>query len=79
MKCICNNYLSEWWLEFEFDFPKARPVNLERVFFPILPKNERKISARLGQNLTFSSSFFGRIEDTNISFQDELTFSFEKT
>ena len=26
--------------------------------------------SRLGQKLTFSSSFFGRIEDTKISFRD---------
>ena len=30
--------------------------------------------SRLGQKLTFSSSFFGRIEDTKISFRDQLNF-----
>ena len=39
-----------------FNSPKKRPKN----FCP----------SRLGQKLTFSSSFFGRIEDTKISFRD---------
>ena len=43
-----------------FNSPKKRTKN----FCP----------SRLGQKLTFSSSFFGRIEDTKISFRDELTF-----
>ena len=44
--------------------------------FSILPINERKISApvRLGKKLNFSSSFFGRIEDTKKAFRNELTF-----
>ena len=47
------------------------------MVFSILPKIERKISApvsRLGQKLKFSNWFFGRIEDTKISFRDWLTF-----
>ena len=42
-----------------FNSPKKRTKN----FCP----------SRLGQNLTFSSSFFGRIEDTKISFRDFLS------
>ena len=36
------------------------------------PKKRTKnfCSSRLGQKLTFSSLFFGRIEDTKISFRD---------
>ena len=44
-----------------FNSPKKRTKN----FCP----------SRLGQKLTFLSSFFGRIEDTKISFWDQLTFS----
>ena len=38
------------------------------------PKKRTKhfCPSRLGQKLTFSSSFFGRIEDTKISFRDWL-------
>ena len=41
--------------------------------FSIRPKNERKISASvlsLGQIFEFSSSFFGRIEDTKKTFRN---------
>ena len=41
--------------------------------FSILPKDERQIIAPvgyLGQKLTFLSWFFGRVEDSKISFRD---------
>ena len=41
-----------------------------------LPKKQIKNfgPSKPGQRSTFSCSFFGRIEDTKISFQDQLTF-----
>ena len=44
-----------------FNSPKKRAKN----FCP----------SRLGQKLTFSSSLFGGIEETKISFRDQLTFN----
>ena len=44
-----------------FNSPKKRTKN----FCP----------SRLGRKLTFSSSFFGRIEDAKIFFRDQLTFN----
>ena len=45
---------------------KGGSVNFQKAFFFNSPKKRTKISAPLGQKLTFSSLFFGRIEDTKI-------------
>ena len=55
---------NHFWSKMAMVFSKGLLVS------SILPKN-----GRLGQKLTFSSSFFGRIEDTKISFRDSLIFS----
>ena len=46
-------------------------------FFPFFQKKGTKnfYPSRIGQKFKFSSSFFGRIEDTKISFRDYLTFT----
>ena len=53
---------------------KAKGLLISKGLFGFFnsPKKRTKniCPSRLGQKLTFSSSFFGRIEDTKISFQD---------
>ena len=55
-----------------FDLPKGQLISKGLFGFFNSPKKRTKnfCSSRLGQKLTFSSSFFGRIEDTKISFRD---------
>ena len=57
--------------------PKIQLISKDLfVFFNSQKKKKKKIcTSRLGHKLTFSSSFFVRIEDTEIFFRDELTFS----
>ena len=57
--------------------PKGQLISKWLFGFFNSPKKWTKnfCPSRLGQKLTFSSSFFGRIEDTKISFRDYLTFT----
>ena len=77
--CEISNATSEKGCFFEKLFHHANPGNIKgqliskRLFgFFNSPKKRTKnfCPSRLGQKLTFSSSFFGRIEDTKISFRD---------
>ena len=64
--------LINMWITFWISFAKGQLI-LKGVFgFYNSSKKQTKnfYPSRLGQKLEFSSSFFGRIEDTNISFQD---------
>ena len=53
-------------------FTKGQLISKGLFVFSNFPKKRTKnfCPSRLGQRLTFSSSFFGRIEDTKISFRD---------
>ena len=53
-----------------YDFTKGQLIS--KGLFLNSPKKRTKnfCPSRLGQKLIFSSSFFGRIEDTKISFRD---------
>ena len=50
-------------------FIKGQLISKGHFGFSILPKNE----SRLGQKIEFSSSYFGRIEDTKKTTRNELT------
>ena len=58
-----------------FQDTKGQLISKGLLIFLILPKNERKVSAPVAKAKIKTLKFvFGRIQDTRITFRDQLTF-----